>query len=155
MVRCGESHREPDSAMKVELFALCDFAADYGGKFNVVGVFDAVYARQLPAIHQYCCIAARLRFEKIEEGQKRVKLSIGDEDGKALVPAIEVPVSVVMPPDAHSHTIQVVGNMVGIKLERYGEYSIDLAVDGRHEASIPFFVKHPPAKPGAGPGQGG
>ena len=130
--------------MKIEIFALCDFAADYGGKFNVVGAFDSIFARQLPAIHQYCCIAVRVRFEKIEEGQKRVKLSVCDQDGKPLLPAIEVPIAVRMAHEAPSQTVQVVGNIAGLKLERFGEYSIDLAVDGRHEASIPFFVRQPP-----------
>jgi hypothetical protein len=132
--------------MKLEVFALCDFAADYSGKFNVVGVFDTIFVRQLPAVHHYCCIAARLRFEKIEEGQKRVKLSVCDQDGTPLLPAIEIPVNVVMTPGADSNTIQVVGNIGGMKLERFGEYSIDLAIDGRHEGSIPFFVRQPPTR---------
>jgi hypothetical protein len=132
--------------MQLEVFALCDFAADYGGKFSVVGVFDTIIARQLPAIHQYCCIAVRMRFEKIEEGQKRVNLSVCDQDGTALLPPIEIPVSVAMPPGADSNTIQVVGNIGGMKLDRFGEYSIDLAVDGRHEGSIPFFVRQPPQR---------
>jgi hypothetical protein len=28
-----------------------------------------------------------------------------------------------------------------MKLPNFGEYSIDLGVDGRHEASIPLFVR--------------
>jgi hypothetical protein len=127
--------------MKIEVFALCDFAADYSGKFNVVGVFDALNATQLPAIHPYCCVAVRMRFQKIEEGSKRAKLSICDQDGKALLPPIEVAMNVTLPPGSDSNTIQVVGNISGMKLERFGEYSIDLAIDGRHEGSLPFFVR--------------
>ena len=33
--------------MKVEIFSLCDFAsADAGGKFNVIGIFDALYRKR-------------------------------------------------------------------------------------------------------------
>jgi hypothetical protein len=127
--------------MKVELFALCDFAADYAGKLTVVGVFDSIFARQMPAVHQHCCVAVKLRFEKIEEGQKRVRLSISDDDGKLVLPAMEIPINVVMPPDARTNTIQVVANIGGMKIEAYGEYSIDLALDSRHEGSIPLFVR--------------
>ena len=130
--------------MKIEVFALCDFAADYGGKLNVVGVFDSVGSAQMPVVYPHCCIAARIRFEKIEEGQKRVRLSICDEDGKMLLPAIEVPVTVAFPPNAHSTTVQVIGNIGGLKLDRYGEYSVDIAIDGRQEASLPFFVTQVP-----------
>ena len=127
--------------MKVELFALCDFAADYAGKLTVVGVFDSIFARQMPAVHQHCCVAVKLRFEKIEEGQKRVRLSISDDDGKLVLPAMEIPINVAMPPDARTNTIQVVANIAGMKIEAYGEYSIDLALDGRHEGSIPLFAR--------------
>src|SRR5689334_9633019 len=124
--------------MKVELFALCDFAADYGGKLSVVGIFDALLARQAPVVHPHCCIAVKIRFEKIEEGAKRLRLSISDADGKAVLPAIELPITVTMAADVHTSTTQVVANIGGLKVERFGEYSIDLAVDGRHEASLPF-----------------
>jgi len=130
--------------MKVELFALCDFAADYGGKLTVTGIFDSIFARQLPAVHQHCCLAVKLRFEKIEEGQKRLRLSITDDDGKAVIPAIELGITVTMPADARTNPIQVVANIGGMKVERFGEYSIDLALDGRHEASIPLFVRQMP-----------
>ena len=127
--------------MKVELFALCDFAADYGGKLTVVGTFDSIFAKQMPAVHPHCCLAVKLRFEKIEEGQKRVRLSISDDDGKAVLPPMEIPINVAMPKDARSNTIQVVANIAGMKIETYGEYSIDLALDGRHEGSIPLFAR--------------
>lgn len=127
--------------MKVELFALCDFAADYGGKLSVVGIFDSIFAKQMPAVHAHCCLAVKLRFEKIEEGQKRVRLSISDDDGKAVLPPMEIPINVAMPPDARTNTIQVVANIAGMKIESFGEYSIDLALDGRHEASIPLFAR--------------
>ena len=127
--------------MRVELFALCDFAADYGGKLTVVGVFDNILARQMPAVHQHCCLAVKLRFEKIEEGQKRVRLSISDDDGKLALPAMEIPINVAMPPEARTNSIQVVANIGGLKFEKFGEYSIDLALDGRHEGNIPLFVR--------------
>lgn len=127
--------------MKIELFALCDFAADYGGKLTVVGIFDSIFARQIPTVHPHCCLAVKLRFEKIEEGQKRLRLSIADDDGKLVVPAMEIPITVTMPAEAHTNTIQVVANIAGMKFEQFGEYSIDIAIDGRHEGSIPLFVR--------------
>jgi hypothetical protein len=49
-----------------------------------------------------------------------------------------------MPPDADSNAIQVVANIAGLKLEQFGEYSIDLAINGRHEASVPLYVRRAP-----------
>lgn len=127
--------------MQVELFAMADFAADYGGKLSVVGVFDHIHARQIPAVHPQCSLALKLRFEKREEGQKRLRLSISDADGNLTFPEMEIPMQVAMPADVQSNAFQVVANIAGLKFDRFGEYSVDLAIDGQHEARIPLLVR--------------
>jgi hypothetical protein len=127
--------------MKIELLALADFAADYGGKLSVVGIFDTIFARQMPAVHPHCCLAVKIRFYREEEGQKRLRLLICDDDGKLVLPAMEIPIQVNIPPGAESNTIQVVANIAGMKIETFGEYSIDLELDGRHEGSTPLFAR--------------
>ena len=127
--------------MKIELLALADFAADYGGKLSVVGIFDTIFARQMPAVHAHCCLAVKLRFDKDEEGARRLRLAICDDDGRLVLPAMEIPIQVTMPPDAPTNTIQVVANIGGMKIESFGEYSIDLELDGRHEGSSPLYVR--------------
>ena len=127
--------------MRIELLTLADFAADYGGKLSVVGIFDSIFARQMPAVHPHCCLAVKMRFDKEEAGQKRLRLLICDDDGKLVLPAMEVPITVNMPPGVESNTIQVVANIAGMKIESFGEYSIDLELDGRHEGSSPLFAR--------------
>ncbi len=127
--------------MKIEVLTLCDFAADYGGKLSVVGLFDSIFARQVPAVHPHCCLAVKLRFDKAEAGQKQLRLTICDDDGKAVLAPMELTINVAMPPDALTNTIQVVANIAGMKIDTFGEYAIDLAIDGRHEGSTPLFVR--------------
>jgi hypothetical protein len=127
--------------MKIELLTLADFAADYGGKLSVVGIFDTIFARQMPAVHPHCCLAVKMRFDKEEEGQKRLRLSICDDDGKLALPAMELQINVAVPAGMESNTIQVVANIGGLKIDAFGEYSIDLELDGRHEGSSPLFAR--------------
>jgi hypothetical protein len=127
--------------MKTELFTLCDYAADYGGKLSVIGIFDALSSNQLPAVHPHCALAVKMRFENIEEGPKRLRISLVDDDGKLIFPAIENVINVVVPPGIQSVAVNIVLNIERLTLERYGEYSIDLAIDGRHEGSIPLFFR--------------
>jgi len=127
--------------MKIELFTVCDFAADYAGKLSVVGVFDTLNAKQVPFAHPHWCVATKIRFAKIEEGPKKVRISISDTDGRAILPAIEMPIVASVPGDLPSATVNLVLNIGGVKFERFGEHSVDLAVDGRHEANIPLFVR--------------
>jgi hypothetical protein len=127
--------------MKIEFLTLADFAADYGGKLSVVGIFDTIFARQMPAVHPHCCLAVKLRFDREEEGQKRLRLLICDDDGKLILPAMEIPITVTMPAGVETNTIQVVANIAGMKIDTFGEHSIDLELDGRHEGSSPLFAR--------------
>lgn len=127
--------------MKIELFVLADYAADQAGKLTIVGIFDTLLGPDSPVVHPHISVAVKLRFEKIEEGAKRLRLTLSDADGKLILPSIDIPIDVQMPDDQHTITRQVVANIDGLKLEKFGEYSFDLAIDGRHEASIPLFVR--------------
>ena len=139
--------------MKVEIFSLCDFACvDAGGKITIVGVFDAIYGREAPVMHGLCALAIRVRFDGIEEGNKKFKISFTDTDGNAIMPSMETQIPVRLSPNASTASAQVVSIMSQIKLANFGEYSIDLAIDGRHEASTPLYVREIP-KPEAPPDQ--
>jgi hypothetical protein len=134
--------------MKVEIFALCDFAqADATGKLNILGVFDRIFGRQAPITHPLCALAIKMRFDKIEEGQKRARLSFIDTDGNSVMPTMEPHIQVVVPPHETTATGQIVVIIQQLKLPNFGEYSIDLAIDGRQEASIPLIACQIPQPP--------
>lgn len=134
--------------MKVEIFTLCDAATtDAGGKLNVLGSFDRIHANGVPVTHPLCALAIKMRYERLEEGQKRVRISFMDIDGKPVMPTLDANTQVMFPPDEHSVTACLVLQIQQMKLPNYGEYSIDLAIDGRHEASIPLFVRQIPGQP--------
>jgi len=136
--------------MKVEIFTLCDAAtADAGGKLNILGSFDRINATSIPVTHPLCALAIKMRFERLEEGQKRIRISIMDSDGAAVMPTLDAATQVSFPPGEHSVTACLVLQIQQIKLPNFGEYSIDLGVDGRHEASIPLFVRAPGGLPPA------
>ncbi len=115
--------------MKVEIFTLCDAATvDAAGKLNILGSFDRLNATTTPVIHPQCALAIKLRFQRVEEGQKRIRITFIDQDGVTVMPNVDA----------------IVLNIQQLKLPRLDEeYSIDLAVDDRHEASAPLFVRRP------------
>ncbi len=131
--------------MKVELFVICDAATDYHGKLNVLGTFDSLWSKQVPVVHPLSAVALRLRFLKIEEGEHKVKISIVAEDGEAVIKPVEASVNVQLgnTPLASLATNMIL-NLQGLKFSAFGEYSIDLAVDGRHESSLPLYVNQLP-----------
>jgi len=129
--------------MNIEVYALCDAATNDTGKLNMLGAFDTIGVRQVPAVHPQCAIALRIRFESIERGEHKIAVNFVDLDGKNIIPPMNGPINVNFPDGQRSGSANLVLNIQGLKLEKYGEYSIDLAIDGRREGSLPLFVIPP------------
>jgi hypothetical protein len=127
--------------MDIQIAALCDAANDYGGKLCVLGAFDSLLTAQFPALHPQCAIALRIVFEKMEEGAHKLRIALVDDDGHAVMPSIELPIKVAVPADATFLSQNIIVSIQQLKFERPGTYSIDLAIDGRHEKSIPLSVR--------------
>ncbi len=134
--------------MNIQIAALCDAATDYGGKLNLLGTFDTILTPSLPAIHPAASVALRIVFEKIEEGPHKLRIGFVNDDGRPVMPPIEIPLDVGIPPDASFVSRNIVVNIQSLKFEAAGNYSIDVAIDGRHECSIPLAVKKLEEPPG-------
>ena len=127
--------------MKVEIFTLCDAATiDAAGKLNVLGSFDRLNALAEPIAHPHCALAIKLRFERVEEGQKKIRLAFVNPDGVAVMPPIDGTAEVRFQGNDSSSTVSLALGIQQLKLPKFDEYSIDLAVDGHHEGSIPLIV---------------
>ena len=133
--------------MNIEAFLLCDCATDQRGKLNVLGAFDSIYAKKTPIVHPSCTVATRIRFDRIEEGEHKVSIAVIDQDGKPIVPRLNGNISVRAREDAGSSVVNLILNLQRLKFENYGEYRIDLAIDGKVEGSLPFGVREVPSRP--------
>jgi hypothetical protein len=127
--------------MKVEIFTLCEFAKNEPGKLTVIGAFDTIHVPALPAVMQMVGIALRMRFNQAEEGTKQVRFSIIDADGKLIIPSLQFPITINFPPNASSANFGFAATIQQIRFPSFGEYGIELAVDGRSEGSVPLFVR--------------
>ncbi len=133
--------------MKIEAFLLCDAATNQQGKLNVLGAFDNIFARKTPVVHSACAIACRVRFERTEEGEHNIRIDVIDSDGKNVMPPMNGKINVRIGKDVESNAVNLVLNVQGMRLEKFGEYQIDLSIDNRHEASLPFYVREVPERP--------
>jgi hypothetical protein len=130
--------------MKIEIFTLCDAATtDAAGKLNILGSFDRLNAVQAPITHPQCALAIKLRFERVEEGVKSIRVQFVDADGKSVMPTLETTTQLRFGPTDSTATASIVLVIQQLKLPKLGEYSIDLAVDGDHKGSIPLVVAQP------------
>ena len=136
--------------MNIQVAVLCDAATDDNGKLNLLGAFDTIYARELPAIHPQCCdrpppqcaVALRVTFASEDEGKRQLKLNFVDADGRAIMPPIEIPIEVTLPGDMHFGTRNYILNIQQLKFDQPGLYSLDILFDEKVQTSIPLLVRH-------------
>jgi hypothetical protein len=130
--------------MDIQVAVLCDAATDTNGKLSLLGTFDTIFTNQLPAVHPQCSIALRMTFSKVEEGAHTLRLNFVNEDGKPVMNLPPMPLQVAIPDDSIFISRNFIVNIQQLKFEKPGLYSVDLAVDGRQEGSIPLLVKQKP-----------
>lgn len=126
--------------MDVQIASLCDSAADYGGKLCLIGAFDTILVRQFPAAHPFCSVALRVVFRDTDEGKHMLRVNLIDDDGANLLPKIEAPLEIRLPENQFFASVNLVFNLQGMRFNRPGQYSIDIALDGQIMARIPLQV---------------
>lgn len=127
--------------MDIQIATLCDAANDSQGKLNILGAFDTLATTKLPAAYYQCCIALRMTFNKGEEGQHKLKINIVDEDGKPVMPSIEIAVDIAVPDETLFLSRNFIINIQQLTLPRPGLYSVDIFMGGEQKGSIPLHVK--------------
>jgi hypothetical protein len=133
--------------MDILVATLCDAATDSHGKLNILGTFDTINAGQLPAMHPQCSVALRMIFDKMEEGDHMVRLNFVDEDGKSVMPPIEMPLKVEVPDEAIFASRNFIVNIQQMRFEKAGFYSLDISLDGEIRGRIPLLVRYQPMTP--------
>jgi len=128
--------------MKVELFTLADYAvAVPGGKLTIVGTFDRLTPPKLPYQQPPFYLVGKLRFDATETGEKRIKFTISNPDGKMIGALPEVKVPVALRGDDYTASMQVVLAINGLPLTEAGDHSINLLIDDKTEATLLLTIK--------------
>lgn len=126
--------------MNIEVFSLCDAATNDTGKLNILGAFDTIWMAQTPAIYPQCAIALRARFNRDERGEHSIVVNFVDVDGHHIMPSMNSLIKMDFPGEQRTGSANLILNIQGLKIEKWGEYSIDLLIDGRSVSSLPLFV---------------
>jgi hypothetical protein len=124
--------------MEIEIFTLCDFAQDNGGKLIIVGTFDSMQAKSFPVRHPACSIACRLRFSKKEYGPHTVTIRFIDSQNNELVQPLEAEIMVEEPVRTEHSTINLVINYNNVEFTAAGRYSFELSMDGEWKSGLPL-----------------
>ncbi|MDR1149486.1 MAG: hypothetical protein LBK66_12740 [Spirochaetaceae bacterium] len=126
--------------MKIEVFTLCDFAQEVGGKLTVVGTFDTIITRSFPCVHQQLSVVIRLRFNIGEFNEHTFRVESRNLDGEACTPPISGTINVkgVGNATAVSH---LVFNITNLKFGASGVINFIFYVDDKEAGSIPLYIR--------------
>jgi len=130
--------------MRVELAAICDAATESGGKLNLLGAFDSIQVAEYPFVVPHCSLVFRIRFNRVECGAHQIKVAFVDQDGKELIPSLEADVNIPQVEGIDSRVTNLIMSLNGFTIKEPGKFSIDLAIDGRHEISLPLTARQLP-----------
>ena len=67
-----------------------------------------------------------------------------DSYDKHALPPFETEIRIGVAPGDESAVANLILNLQQLRLEKFGRYSIDLAVDGRQEGALPLYLKAAP-----------
>ena len=115
---------------------------DNGKTIAVVDAFCVLDSGPLPVCVGMCSVAIRMRFDRTEAGTKRICISILDEDGRLAMPGLEAAVDVKIPDNETTATVPFAFLIKQLSLPAFWSSTpVDLAVEGRLEASTPLYVR--------------
>lgn len=123
--------------MQVELFTLCDGAYNYDGRLTIVGTFDTIKEAKAPFRKSFS-IAAILRREIEETGDRELIISITNEEGLPAMPAISMRVNA--PSDATQAKLVIAIKFNSVSFKSYGTYKVAMKDNGAEIFSYDFDV---------------
>lgn len=125
--------------MEVEIFTVCDFAQDNGGKLTIVGTFDRITTSAFPCVHASLSVAIRLRFANREEGAHSLMVRLTDAANVNVMEPLEGELNVSSSALGYS-AVNLVINFQAVKFEKEGRYSFELHIDGEWQSGLPLFL---------------
>jgi hypothetical protein len=128
--------------MKLEIFTLCDSAFDAGGALTIVKISDGIYAPIAPLKIPKICVVFRIRFSENEDGKHGINLSIFNQDGNLMTPPFNKEIQTRRNPNLPTGVNIGIIDLKGIIFPAFGEYELNLFVDGNLLGSQPIhFLK--------------
>lgn len=136
--------------MTLDFILVADMAnVDAAGKFNIVGEFNMIWARQLPSDPIPMAVAMRLIAAASEGPSHRISIAIVDQDGHQLarLPDVEIQFAPAVPGTSGDLRAQIVLGTGGARFPALGPYSFQVLVDGRFVGERTIWIVARPPRP--------
>ncbi len=141
--------------MEVVFAHLADYASvSKEGKLSVMGIFENINVPEFPYTHAQMFLAFRIVLNYAEVGKEiPLKIECVDADGNRVFQAkAKFQLAAVegrKPKRGDTPGLNQIIGINGVRFTRPGSHDVNIFVDGKLMAQIPFEVKRQPQKPDA------
>lgn len=131
--------------MEITFAVLADYAnVSREGKLNIMGIFDRVFARQLPSRFPPMQLVVRLEAQPAElDREHAIRIQLADPDGAALFD-----INGTFTPrggdPGQAVSVNHVVALADLPLQRTGVHTFGIWVDGNRKREVPLRVDEPP-----------
>ncbi|HZP43409.1 MAG TPA: hypothetical protein VFD84_18120 [Candidatus Binatia bacterium] len=133
--------------MRVKLALLADAAnVSREGKLNILGIFDTIYARDLPTVHPHMALVLRLEAGSAETGRTHeVVVELAAPDGTIV---FRLPGTLDVPSGGPAMGVGIdhVLAIANLSLATEGRYAFRIHADGAVAAEVPLQVERVPVR---------
>ena len=128
-------------------FLIAEYAnVSTGGKLNVMGIFNTLFAARFPARHPSLHIVAKLSSGAAEANvSKRLKIKLLNDDGTEIWATPELPLKVPASVNGRRVENNVIVALTDLVFPTDGDYQFSLLVDDDEKDVAPLYVVNRPA----------
>jgi len=120
--------------LKVDLFTLCDFAlTSQEGKLSVIGMFDRIFVRDLPAQYSRFFVVAVITGQP--EAQAQVSLKLEGPEDKTIIPARSIKINL-----GSNGRANLITDIINLNLSQTGTYHLILSSENKSLAKFKLHV---------------
>jgi len=132
-----------DVPIRVEVCALCDYAANENGRLTLVRTFEVVNASAVPVTLRDTTVALRMRFWPSEIGVHHFALHLMDPDGVPSMEPIIGTFEVVPFRWDRAGGYNFIVKLPELHFATWGEYCFDFYLNDIMEVRMPLLVDAP------------
>lgn len=116
--------------METLIFLTADYAStDASGKLNVLGAFNRIFAKEVPATHRSMYLVAKLGVDIGEfDIERELRILFVDEDGNELI-GVKQGFTVPKPATPQRGEFNAILEIRDLPLEKYGRHEFRLLVN--------------------------
>ena len=127
--------------MNLEIFTVCDSAYVSGGALTILKIADGIFSPEAPLRIPKLCVVFRIRFSESEDGTHAINLSIFNQDGDLMTPPFNKEIHTHRQPNLGTGANIGIIDLKGIIFHEFGEYDLNLFVDGNLLGSQPIHFQ--------------